>query len=73
MPDERTQLNIRVDEDTLTRLRMIAVVDSTTVSDLVRRGVEDLIARYVTDPDFQERRQHWVRQLQDFGELTPQG
>ena len=61
---ERTQLNVRVDADTLSRLQLIAIIENETVSDLVRKGVRDLIAACAASPEFQEKRRQYLESIQ---------
>lgn len=61
---DRTQLNVRVSTDTLSRLQTISIIEGESVSDLVRTAVTKLIAEYAADPDFREKRRQYLEQIQ---------
>lgn len=61
---DRTQLNVRLDADTVDRLQLISRIEGETVSDIVREAVRAAISRYAADPGFQERRQKYLETIQ---------
>ena len=58
-------MTLRVDEDLAGKVRTIADVEGTTVSEIIREALAEHVERCRSDPQFQERLQRNLRRHQE--------
>jgi predicted transcriptional regulator len=61
------ETTVRIDRETASRLSLIAQVLDVSINSLMTQAIKDTINFYEGDPDFQEQRKSYLKNLAGIG------